>query len=309
MRVAVLGGGAGALAAAFELSDPVHRGRFEVTVYSLGWRLGGKGASGRNAARHDRIEEHGLHLWFGFYEQAFDLMRRVYAAAGADAPAPTAAQAFAPVSRLALWERRERADGPWGRWHIPLPSRALEDRAAGVVGPGDYVKATARWLLAVWDARQDRLLDEVPPPALLEAAQEASPLDATDRGPGLLATAALDLAGRGSGLRLLAQLTDFWAAVLRRVRDSDLLDAGGRFDPAAVAAIDDQDFRAWLAPALQFEHTLDAPFLRSLYQLCTTTPGIRPWIISSTREARLDRSRSPERDEIEPVTSCARCVP
>ena len=38
------------MSAAFELSRPEHEGRYEVTVYQLGWRLGGKGASGRGAA-------------------------------------------------------------------------------------------------------------------------------------------------------------------------------------------------------------------------------------------------------------------
>lgn len=43
-KVAILGGGAGTLAAAFELSSlPGWQDRFEITVYRLGWRLGGKG--------------------------------------------------------------------------------------------------------------------------------------------------------------------------------------------------------------------------------------------------------------------------
>ena len=50
------------------------RDRYDVTVYQPGWRLGGKGASGRGPA--DRVEEHGLHVWMGFYENAFALMRR-----------------------------------------------------------------------------------------------------------------------------------------------------------------------------------------------------------------------------------------
>ena len=50
----------------------------EITVYTLGWRLGGKGACGRNQAYRNRIEEHGIHLWMGFYENAFQLMRHVY---------------------------------------------------------------------------------------------------------------------------------------------------------------------------------------------------------------------------------------
>src|ERR1044071_9429201 len=81
-KVAILGGGAGSLVAAFELTaTPELRARYEVTVHQLGWRLGGKGASGRrDVGGALRIEEHGLHVWFGFYENAFDVMRRVYGA-------------------------------------------------------------------------------------------------------------------------------------------------------------------------------------------------------------------------------------
>ncbi|HLW70468.1 MAG TPA: NAD(P)-binding protein [Candidatus Binataceae bacterium] len=82
IEVAVVGGGCGGIAAAFELSRPQHRGKYHVTVYQLGWRLGGKGASGRGVA--NRIEEHGLHLWMGFYENAFRLLRECYAELGRD---------------------------------------------------------------------------------------------------------------------------------------------------------------------------------------------------------------------------------
>ncbi len=47
-RVAVLGGGVAAMTAAFELSRTEElRQKYDVTVYQMGWRLGGKGASGR----------------------------------------------------------------------------------------------------------------------------------------------------------------------------------------------------------------------------------------------------------------------
>ncbi len=77
IKVAVIGGGCAAISAAFELSRPAHNGKYQVTIYQLGWRLGGKGASGRGPA--DRIEEHGLHLWMGSYENAFRLIRECYA--------------------------------------------------------------------------------------------------------------------------------------------------------------------------------------------------------------------------------------
>ena len=40
----------GALTAAYFLTDPAAEDQFDVTVYTMGWRLGGKGASGRNQA-------------------------------------------------------------------------------------------------------------------------------------------------------------------------------------------------------------------------------------------------------------------
>ena len=81
-RLAILGGGLAGLTAAFELTnDPHWRDRFEsITVYQMGWRLGGKCASSRG--RCDRIEEHGLHVWMGFYENAFRLLRECYAELG-----------------------------------------------------------------------------------------------------------------------------------------------------------------------------------------------------------------------------------
>ena len=82
IKVAVIGGGCAAISAAFELSRPAHNGKYQVTIYQLGWRLGGKGASGRGPA--DRIEEHGLHLWMGSYENAFRLIRECYAELGRD---------------------------------------------------------------------------------------------------------------------------------------------------------------------------------------------------------------------------------
>src|SRR5215467_11028911 len=82
IKVAIVGGGCAAIAAAFELSRAEHDGKYEITMYQLGWRLGGKGASGRGP--NDRIEEHGFHVWMGCYENAFRLMRECYRELGRD---------------------------------------------------------------------------------------------------------------------------------------------------------------------------------------------------------------------------------
>ena len=54
-RVVIVGGGCGGVAAAFWLSSAALRSRFHVTLYTHGWRLGGKGASGRNSDIHQRF--------------------------------------------------------------------------------------------------------------------------------------------------------------------------------------------------------------------------------------------------------------
>ena len=69
LRVTIVGGGCASLATAFELSRPEHKGQYDITIYQMGWRLGGKGASGRGPS--GRIEEHGLHLWLGFMKMRF----------------------------------------------------------------------------------------------------------------------------------------------------------------------------------------------------------------------------------------------
>jgi len=80
-KVAILGGGIAALSAAFELTELDPEGElFDITVHTIGWRLGGKGAVGRNPDAGYRAEEHGLHVWTGFYDNAFQLVDRVYAA-------------------------------------------------------------------------------------------------------------------------------------------------------------------------------------------------------------------------------------
>ncbi len=81
-KIAILGGGPGGLSAAYHLTSPLFNpgweSRYEVTVYQLGWRLGGKGASGRNAAMNDRIEEHGIHLFGNMYSNALHMLYHAY---------------------------------------------------------------------------------------------------------------------------------------------------------------------------------------------------------------------------------------
>ena len=147
-RVAIIGGGCGAISAAFELTRPQHKARYDVTVYQLGWRLGGKGASGRGT--DGRIEEHGLHVWLGFYENAFRLLRECYAELGRepDHPIATWRDAFFADPQVGLAEARD--DGAWIRWTALFPS------SPGL--PGDTLNAHNPFTLSSYLANALQLL-------------------------------------------------------------------------------------------------------------------------------------------------------
>lgn len=143
-KIAILGGGTAAMTAAFELTaQPGWDQKYDVTVYQLGWRLGGKGASGRNAKNSQRIEEHGLHVWGGFYENAFAVMQRCYAELGRDRAAPLATwqQAFKPQNDV-LWE--EYINDAWIHWSLRFPDNGQL--------PGD-----GSGILSVWECFQSAL--------------------------------------------------------------------------------------------------------------------------------------------------------
>ncbi len=141
-KIAVLGGGVGGITAAFALtSTPELRERFDVTVYERGWRLGGKGASGRNADRCNRIEEHGLHVWFGFYDNAFRLMRECYEQLDRPHNDPDSSikeldDAFRPCGSTVLFDHY---GDRWLPWHNDAPRNPMP---VGVAQP----------LQGFWDA-------------------------------------------------------------------------------------------------------------------------------------------------------------
>lgn len=132
-KIAILGGGASSLFAAWELvhSDPA---AYDITVYQVGWRLGGKGASGRRGS-DKRIEEHGLHLMFGFYENVFRVIREAYAEHYRD---PELWRQFFKCDDTAVSMIRflNAARTQWRPWQVPYP--ASDDRRT----PGDGGDAT-----------------------------------------------------------------------------------------------------------------------------------------------------------------------
>lgn len=137
-RIAILGGGQGSMAAAAYLTSGPNRDKYDVTIYQRGWRLGGKGASGRNQDHHQRVEEHGLHIWLGFYENAFRLYRETFEEWKRAPDHPWKEVFGGPFKRFSytpLFEKQD--DGSWEAWDIHWPEN---DEV-----PGDGTKIT------IWD--------------------------------------------------------------------------------------------------------------------------------------------------------------
>lgn len=152
-RVVVLGGGMAGLTAAWQLSRPGWRDELEsITVYQRGGRLGGKGASSRGV--HDRIEEHGLHVWMGYYENAFRLMRDVYGqldrpVTDPGCPIRTIDDAFLPAGRLGVGDYH---GGEWSHWVAEVPPAGAPPEGSSTNGPAtvsDVVRRAARLLPAL----------------------------------------------------------------------------------------------------------------------------------------------------------------
>jgi uncharacterized protein with NAD-binding domain and iron-sulfur cluster len=265
-KVAILGGGAGALSAAFGLTAmPGWRERYEITVYQQGWRLGGKGASGRNARLGQRIEEHGLHIWFGHYANAFALMRSVYAelARAPQAPLATWDAAFRPQDYIAL---AEQAGNRWQPWNLVLPRRPGEPgTGSDPVTPWALAREVIRWLprwqTSLTATALEQLAARLPDDARTHTAADRAALgDAIER-LGMTIESLQGAAIDGTGLRHALVGLNIGYTVLRGMLADGVFTLG--FD-----AINHEDLRAWLRrhggdPQLCVE---SAP-VRALYEL------------------------------------------
>jgi uncharacterized protein with NAD-binding domain and iron-sulfur cluster len=293
------------LAAAWRLSEPGWRDRFaSITIHQRGWRLGGKGASSRGRA--GRIEEHGLHLWLGFYENAFRLLRECYAeldrpATDPAAPIRTWREALWPTSLIGL---EDRHDDGWEHW---LARFATDDREPGEplgarLPPtlAGYVQRAVRLILEFVDALpdppgappRDVVLSgsAVPPPApvvgtLAAGARVLAPAAVLEAARLLRAAAQTDGepdAARSPLVRALDRLHDELGAVvdadpaLRRSWQHvslsialvrGLVADGVLADPRRLRRLDDDDFLEWIARHGAARDAVDGAFLRGMYDL------------------------------------------
>ena len=276
--VAVLGGGMAGLTAAYELTRPGLKGRYRVTVYQQGWRLGGKGASGRFGP-HARIQEHGLHLWFGFYVNALALMGECageLASLRPENPYRTLADLFQPVNELVFADADEAVclSMPPGEVGEPFFERLPLYVVAGL-------SALAVMLGPLADEHEGGSANDdgdggVPSFGVLAAAARQALLSAPD--PAIYARIAAGLEQEATtivepsaaGRRMLRQLLFFWAAVFRGLGSDVLCAPAGTSHP--FDRLNEVELRIWLGKHGQLGEFVDAPFLRALYDLVFAYP-------------------------------------
>jgi uncharacterized protein with NAD-binding domain and iron-sulfur cluster len=152
-KIAILGGGVASITTAYYLtSTPELCDQYDVTVYQMGWRLGGKCASGRNMHYGARIEEHGLHIWLGFYDNAFNLMRTCYDELGRAPGAPLATwqDAFKPHDNVLL---NEKWNDQWSFLPFDIPNTPGTPGDGGVLP--NFWQAAAMALGWIWELLKD----------------------------------------------------------------------------------------------------------------------------------------------------------
>jgi len=293
-KVAIIGGGPSALTAAYWLTSTAElREKYDITVYQMGWRLGGKGASGRNRDCADRIEEHGLHIIFGFYQNVFAMIRDVYGLIkrAPNAPLATWREAFHPLSAGVM---EDYFDGAWQPWIQQFP-RNTEVPGSGPAlnGPFDYFLMLLQAVYGVlfgWRS-QNAMENEFFP---IGKAWEESTNEGKPEGT-LLTQLFIDLlnglfafmwwvdehlhwvvvvieairkviwrmirvmVSRFSGPHRFWTGVDFLFAVVTGIVRDRL------FEPGNYAAVDEWDFRDWLGKHGAHKVTMWSPWTRAIY--------------------------------------------
>jgi uncharacterized protein with NAD-binding domain and iron-sulfur cluster len=134
-RIAILGGGLASLAAAYELTSyEGWRDRYEITLYQIGWRLGGKTSNGFGPS--DRLQERGIHIFQGWYQNAFRMVQDAYAYIEAHglapgSPLPKWTDAFVPDDAT-LFTEFDSDRRAWTSWPVLFP---YDDKLPGTAGP------------------------------------------------------------------------------------------------------------------------------------------------------------------------------
>ncbi|RED12143.1 FAD-dependent oxidoreductase [Pontivivens insulae] len=269
-RVLILGGGCGGMAAAYTLGATAQRREaFDVTLVSQGWRVGGKGASGRRTDEHDMIEEHGLHIFLGFYRTAFSMLHEAYGKldGARDGVFESVAHAFTPDRKVTLWAAPGNGGGDgWAEYTLHAPRWPGKPWEGSV---DDLRHAPERLASMLYRHSQPVDVDSDLP----KAATRQAP-DAPHAAAGIMDSFLDRLRELGEDIRLtwhvLGDLLELGGAVLRGYF-ADILPHGWN----AWDRINDVDFRKWLISHGASEKAAWSETVRVIYDLAFAYIGGR----------------------------------
>lgn len=300
-KVVILGAGPAGMAAAFGLTDsPELRDRYELTIYQMGWRPGGKCSTGREG-QLQRFAQNGTHYLFGCYDNCFDMARRAYLELDAEGVDWFGRydEAFLPRDLLVF---KQFFDGNYHDWMIEFPSNRTEPGTRdGALSGAAYLSMILQLMLEAlvgW-----RFLRAVKPPGPFRRRHPSRALHALLRpltggvahlGAALLRTALRVsrelVAGTRSerealaAIRWICREVRRWAwwllgryvdTHLEVQRKLTLLDFGCTaiigiiedevYKPGGLAGIDRYEFREWLLRHGAHRVTVYAPYVTTWY--------------------------------------------
>ena len=250
-----------------------------------------KGASSRG--KNGRIEEHGLHIWLGCYENAFAMLRECYAeldraTTDPSVPIHTWDQAMIPADNLGLAER-------WGTdWLTWLGTFTRNDmlpgdprstgRAMSVIA---FVERAIQLVVDFADSQRNAspagltmtASPDTPPAhpsqpmdavqrALIAALLSMAEPEAAQRKPTEYLDAALEAVRatldyeRDPAQRRSWLLISFVTAAIRGILADNIVT-----DPRGMRAINDEDFSEWIVRHGGHPDVPDFPLVRGLYDL------------------------------------------
>ncbi|QYG94640.1 NAD(P)-binding protein [Iamia sp. SCSIO 61187] len=304
-KILIVGGGPAGLAAALSLTDPdLHptwRDEYEVTLLQLGWRVGGKGATGRRGRAvpdgaggwrlegDARIQEHGIHLFGNMYTNAMRMLDGCLQELppGPDGRVETIDQVLVPSNHLTLADMLERRWeltsqtmphndlDPWGPENVPDPATLVGEIIREVLsileeafgpGAGEGLRSPGGHhlhLAALSEILEREELDPREP----HAGHHRGALD-------LLEAARLHLRGHvedAAGTSRAARIRSAWCQVELYVTVLRGVIADGVFE-RGLATVDHEDYLDWLRRHGMAEAAVTSSATQVPAQICFQVP-------------------------------------
>ena len=298
----ILGGGPSGLSAAFHLTSPLANpdwvSRYDVVVHQLGWRLGGKGATGRSAERAWRVEEHGIHLFGNMYSNSLHMMNETLTELD---DGRTMETEFLPSDFQLVTDfyggRWHGFDGglphndekPWEHGPIAGPAALLQSIARTIKGilqgqelpvPGDWTPTpkSPKWLQSATHFIAEHGTDAMSSAMAAITDElvsiEQGDTDQVDLGGmvhilerllAVVESAMKHIAESGDKLRWIFVQLDLLATALRGTIADDVIGKG-------IDSIDHVDYRTWLTSHGANALTMQSSLLQAIPNTCMQYP-------------------------------------